>query len=186
MILDKLQKIVQSSDINVTEEQLLDLLKNTKRWPYRYPWNQATVEIINNLGYLTSDLFFTTRNHSGVLYLDYEKWKKYYDLGYTTIISNILDLTEELRILSKKLSDAVGLNINANFYFSKPGQIPSFEHHNHNYHVIVKQIYGNSDWKVEDKKITLKPKDTLLLPKQTLHSVINKKNKKLSLTINIE
>jgi len=186
MILNKLANIVQSSNINITEEQLLELLKNTKRWPYRYPWNQPTIEIINNLGYTTSDLFFSQKNFSGFTYLDYDKWIKYYDLGYTTIVSHVLDLTEELRNLNKKLNDAVGLNISANFYFSKPGQLPSFEHHSHKYSVIIKQIYGSSEWKVEDKKMTLKPQDTLLLPKNTLHSVINKKNKKLSLTINIE
>ena len=120
MILNKLEKIVQSVDINITENQLLDLLKNIKRWPYKYPWGQGSVEIINNLGTLNKELFFSSKNNFGSNYLDFEKWIYYYDLGYTTIISNILDLTKELRILEKKLSDAIGSNINANFYFSKP------------------------------------------------------------------
>jgi mannose-6-phosphate isomerase-like protein (cupin superfamily) len=186
MILNKLEKIVQSVDINITENQLLDFLKNIKRWPYKYPWGQGSVEIINNLGTLNKELFFSSKNNFGSNYLDFEKWIYYYDLGYTTIISNILDLTKELRILEKKLSDAIGSNINANFYFSKPGQLPSFEPHAHSYHVIVKQIYGNSEWQIENKKLILKPKKTLIVPKNTLHAVINKLDKKLSLTINIE
>jgi hypothetical protein len=186
MILNKLEKIVQSVSINITEDQLIDLLKNTKRWPYKYPWGQGSVEIINNLGMPNSELFFSSKNNFNFNYLDFEKWKHYYDLGYTTIVSNVLDLTEELRILEKKLSDAIGSNINANFYFSKIGQIPSFEPHVHDYSVIVKQIYGNSEWQIGNKKLILNPKKTLIVPKNTPHSVINKINKKLSLTINIQ
>ena len=34
--------------------------------------------------------------------LDYEKWYEYYELGYTTIVSNIFDLTDDLRKLDKE------------------------------------------------------------------------------------
>ena len=74
----------------------------------------------------------------------------------------------------------------ANFYFSKPGQIPSFLDHSHPYDVIAKQIYGNSTWRVNDKKIKLKKNYSLIIPANAIHSVIDKSNKKLSLTINIE
>ena len=120
------------------------------------------------------------------MYLDYEKWNEYYELGYTTIISNVFDLTDDLRKLNKSLEKLVGCLINANFYFSKPGQTPSFEHHSHSYHVIAKQIYGNSNWKLGEKAFTLKPNESIIIPAKTMHSVTHKYEKKLSLTINIE
>ena len=72
------------------------------------------------------------------------------------------------------------------FYFSKPGQIPSFPYHKHDYDVIVKQIYGEALWKVENKEFILKPKDTCIIPKNTYHQVLSKNENKLSLTINIQ
>ena len=79
-----------------------------------------------------------------------------------------------------------GLVLNGNFYFSKPNQITSFDSHNHNYDVIVKQIYGESDWVIGDNKFLLKPQKVAIVPKTTNHMVTSKKTKKLSLTINIQ
>jgi hypothetical protein len=176
----KIAEIVKSSDINLTENNILDFLKIKKRWPIVYPGGQPSVEIINNLGTNTSIHFFNADS-----YLNYEEWKRFYDLGYTSILSNIFDLTDELRKLNEKLIYATGCTINGNFYFSKTGQIPSFDYHSHNYNVIVKQIYGISDWKIKDKTYTLKPKDTCIITKNTLHKVVSKNENKLSLTINI-
>ena len=183
--LEKLQDIVDQHEINITEEEMLNLLQNTKRWPLTYPWGQPSVEIINNLESRVAGNFFKNIYNHGV-YLDYEKWHEYYELGYTTIISNVFDLTDDLRKLNKSLEKSVGCLINANFYFSKPGQTPSFEHHSHPYHVIAKQIYGNSDWKLGEKTFTLKPSESIIIPAKTMHSVTHKYEKKLSLTINIE
>ena len=185
MILEKIRSTVESFNLNISEEELLNYLKNTKRWPQKYPWGQPSVEIINNIG-TQSVNFYKAHAYSNQCYLDFDKWYKYYDLGYTSIISNVFDLNDGLRELSSKLSDITGMLLNGNFYFSKPGQIASFDGHTHNYNVIVKQIYGESKWVVGNKNINLKPQKALIVPKMNTHKVVTKINKKLSLTINID
>ena len=177
--LNKLCDIVKSSNINLTENDVLNFLKNKKRWPLSYPWGQPSVEVIDTDSSTHQEFF------SNDSFIDYDECKKYYDLGYTIIISNILDLNNDLRLLNKKLYDETGLAINGNFYFSKPGQVASFKKHNHVYDVIVKQIYGESEWLLNDKPIKLKDGNVCLVPKNTYHQVINKTSNKLSLTLNI-
>ena len=177
--LNKLCDIVKSSNINLTENDIFDFLKNKKRWPFSYPWNQPSVEVIDTSISVKKDFFDVDG------FLNFYNWKKYYDSGYTTILSNILDLNEDLRQLDQKLYDETSLVINGNFYFSKPGQVASFKKHNHNYDVIVKQIYGESEWLLNDVPKKLKAGDVCLVPKNTLHQVINKTSNKLSLTLNI-
>ena len=172
---------IKNFNISLTEADILNFLKIKRRWPIRYPSGQPGVEIITNNGDMRNELFFEA---SG--YIDYKKWKHFYDLGYTTIISNVLDLTEELRNLSHLIKDHVGNDINANFYFGKPGQKPSFDLHTHHYHVIVKQIYGAAEWICGDKKLILKPGETLWIPKEAPHAVVSKEEAKLSLTLNCE
>jgi mannose-6-phosphate isomerase-like protein (cupin superfamily) len=184
-MLQKIKNIVDSHVININEKDVFNFLQNTKRWPLYYPWGQPSVEIITNIGKTAVD-FFRVYNGSRAAYLDFNEWYRYYSLGYTTVMSNIFDLTLELRKLADDLTNATGSSFNANFYFSKPGQIPSFLDHSHPYDVIAKQIYGNSTWRVNDKKIKLKKNYSLIIPANAIHSVIDKSNKKLSLTINIE
>ena len=177
----KLKNIIKSIDVDLTEEDLFNFLKIKRRWPFKYTWGQSSVQILSNNGYLQSNYIFDLDG-----FVNFEKWKKFYDLGFTSVISNILDLNDDLRNIYKQLSEATGLNINGNFYFSKPGQLASFEPHKHNYDVIIKQIYGQSNWVIEDNKFVMKPKDTCIIKKNSIHQVIDKKEKKLSLTINIE
>ena len=181
-MLNDLVEYISDLEINLKEEDILNFLQIEKRWPIRYPYNsQPSVEIINNLGTNSQQDIF---NQKG--YLDYIKWKYFYDLGYTSIISNVLDLTKNLRDLNNYIQSKLGFKINGNFYFSKPGQLPSFRAHSHPYNVIVKQIYGNSRWVNGEKKLNLKPQNTLLIPENTIHQVIAKEDKKLSLTLNLE
>ena len=181
MNLFEVEKVVQSVDINLNEKDIFNFLKIKRRWPYRYPWGQPSIEILSEKETLESKEFFGVDS-----YFIFEQWQRYYDLGFTTIISNVMDLNDDLRTLNKKLTDHTGVSINANFYFSKPGRRASFENHTHEYDVIVKQIYGKSHWIVNDKEFILKPKDTCIIPKNVYHQVINKNENKLSLTINIQ
>ena len=64
--------------------------------------------------------------------------------------------------------------------------MPSFKHHSHPYPVVVKQIYGNSNWKLDEREFILKPNESLIIPAETMHGVTYKSDKKLSLTINLE
>ena len=150
-------------------------------FPSHDPWGQPSIEIIAENEYLVSDLFFKSDS-----YFDFERWKKFYDLGFTTIISNVLDLNEDLRLLNKKLTEHTGLVINGNLYFSKPGRRASFSYHTHEYDVIAKQIYGDAEWKIDEKIYNLKPGNTCIIPKNVYHQVLNKENDKLSLTINLQ
>ena len=180
----QLKNILQAlEDVKVvlTEQELLNLLKIRKRWPKFYPVsNTPSIEVINITG-LKSSAFFSEDG-----YLDYNKWFECYQLGYTTIISNVLDLTEDLRNFSKVLMKEIGFIPHSNFYFSRPGKRASFPSHSHPYDVFVKQIYGTSDWIINGEKIRLFSQKTLVSPKNMLHEVVTKKNKKLSLTMNID
>jgi len=179
----KLKNKIEKFKLSLTEKDILDLLKIEKRWPLKYPWGQGSVEIISEVNsYGPVDFFKARHTHA---FLDYEKWFSYYEKGFTTIISNVFDLTEELRNLSVLIKNEIGLDCNANFYFSRPGKKESFDLHSHEYPVIVKQIYGDVDWQIEDKKFKLTPQKTCLIPINAKHAVISKNNNKLSLTINI-
>ena len=180
MKLNDLAKQIENIKINITEDQVLDYLKIKYRWPFKYSWDQNSVEVINNLGK------GRTRFFDGHGYLLYDEWLKYYDLGYTSIISNVMNLNKDLRELQTLIVKTVGSHANGNFYFSKPGQKPSFDKHRHDYPVIVKQIYGGSTWIIDKKRIILNPQQTLLIDSHTEHEVVTKENKKLSLTLNID
>lgn len=178
-----LNKNIKNTKINISEKDVFSFLQIRKRWPMIYSSNQPTIELIDNLGNNISgnSLFFDSEG-----YLIFNNWLKFYELGYTTIISNVLDLHQDLRKLDDYLSKNFGKRINANFYFSKGGQVPSFSLHNHNYTVIVKQIYGTGHWVLENNKLILENQDTLIIPTRCNHKVYKITDKKLSLTINLE
>jgi mannose-6-phosphate isomerase-like protein (cupin superfamily) len=178
--IDELAKEIKNFKINLKEEDLLNLLRNRKRWPIRYPWGQPSIEIIDNLNKGTVSGFFNADN-----YIDFDKWHQSYEKGFTSILSNVLDLNNDLRKINKLLNDKIGKDINANFYLSRGGQAPSFLSHTHEYPVIVKQIYGTGYWKINNKELILKPQEVVVLPKNSSHQVYKVLDKKLSLTINI-
>lgn len=182
LTLESLNKDIRNMKINISEEDVLYFLQIRKRWPVKYYSNQPTIEIIDNLGNNISgnSLFFDSEG-----YLIYDKWLEFYNLGYTTIMSNVLDLHKDLRNLDKYLNNSFGKRMNANFYFSKGGQLPSFILHNHEYDVIVKQIYGTGYWVLNNNELVLQEQDTLVIPKQSNHQVYKITDKKLSLTINL-
>ena len=178
--LNKLSEEIKNFNINLTEEDILNFLKNKKRWPIRYPWGQPSIQIINNLSINSQTGLFDVDG-----YLNYDNFYSLYELGYTSVISNVLDLNDKLRELNKFLHKKIGSIINANFYFSKGGQTASFKEHQHEYAVIVKQIYGIGYWKINKQELILKPQKSVLLPAECPHEVFKIVDKKLSLTINI-
>lgn len=98
-----------------------------------------------------------------------------------------MDLTSELRSLDDKLYEYKGSETNANLYFSSGTTIkrPSFDPHNHDYHVIVKPIYGSCVWEVNGEQYIADPDGVLILPSGTMHSVVENREPRLSLTINM-
>ena len=53
------------------------------------------------------------------IFLNFDKWHKYYSLGYTTVIGNVLDLNPELRKIENYLTEELGIMCCGNFYFWK-------------------------------------------------------------------
>lgn len=117
----------------------------------------------------------------------FDEWKKYYDLGFTTMISDVLDLTSELRNLRSKIFNIIGTNVEGNFYFTNGGKKvqSSWLPHKHHYNVIVKMIYGDTKWKISNDLIDHSEGNVILIPSETEHSVVECPNKRLSLTINL-
>ena len=182
MIKEKLITVAKNTSLVIDEYKMMELLQMKRRWPLHYSSGQPSVEIINNFN---SDNKGEIFDYNG--YLNFDTWKHYYDLGFTSIISNVLDLTTELRQLNKQLADSIGKQINGNFYFSK-GTIdnkPSFPAHQHDYEVMIKPIFGNSSWLIDDVQINVEPGQIIWLEKNQTHQVIESKEPKLSLTMNV-
>ena len=168
-------QIIKEHEITLDEDGILDLLQIKYRWP------EPALEVINQCQ-KKSDGFFDSRG-----YVYYEKWKRLYDLGFTSLLSNIMDLTAELRSLDDKLFEYKGSETNANMYLSAgtTKHRASFDPHNHDYHVIVKPIYGTCTWVINGKSKEVDPSDVLIIPAGTMHSVVENKEPRLSLTMNL-
>lgn len=173
--LQRAADVVRSHDINITDEQLFDLMQIKHRWP------KGSVEVINQSA-RSSDRFYCEDR-----FLIFKEWKRLYDMGFTSILCNVLDLTRELRDLDEKLLEVKGSYTNANLYFSngtKEHRV-SFPQHKHDYHVVVKSIYGKTVWQVANKILTLNPGDVFILPVDTPHAVVDTPEPRLTLTINV-
>ena len=194
-ILD-LYQIIDEFKIDIDEEDILNLLQIENRWPFKYFYdveNQQIPSLSPIYGKDTPIQVITTENNvefskfydrDGAFIFD--EWKKYYDLGFVTMISNVLDLTPELRNLRKKLFEITGMNLIGNFYFSKHvSSYRSWLPHSHHYSVIVKVIYGKTKWRISDDIFEYTENDTILIPKNTDHSVVECLSDRLTLTINL-
>ena len=147
MYLETAASIIGDHEITLTEEGILDLLQIK----YRFP--EAALEVINQCGN-TSNGFFDSRK-----FIIYDRWKRLYDLGFTTLLNNVMDLTSELRALDDKLFEFKGSETNANFYLSAGTKVkrPSFDPHHHDYDVIVKPIYGTCLWRINGQVEQVSP-----------------------------
>ena len=173
--LETAASIIGDHEITLTEEGILDLLQIK----YRFP--EAALEVINQCGN-TSNGFFDSRK-----FIIYDRWKRLYDLGFTTLLNNVMDLTAELRALDDKLFEFKGSETNANFYLSAGTKVkrPSFDPHHHDYDVIVKPIYGTCLWRINGQVEQVSPEGVLIIPAGTQHSVCSNEEPRLSLTINM-
>ena len=173
--LKRIADVVRTHEVNISEDRIFDLMQIRHRWP------KGSVEVINQLA-RSSDRFYCSDN-----FLIFNEWKKLYDLGFTSILCNVLDLTKELRDLDEKMLAVKGSYTNANIYISAGTQEhrPSFPLHTHDYHVVVKGLYGQTVWQVEDKILTLNPGEVFMIPVETPHAVINSPSPRLTLTLNV-
>jgi len=187
---------VEQSTINITEEMMFDWLKIRNRWPWNAKPNisinhgenyRESVCVLTNVGVKTSS-FYSTHVDTG-LYLDFDKWFWFHERGFLTTIADVLDLHKDLRDIEEKGREILGFSPHANFYFARKSKInettPSFAPHSHPYPVAIKQIYGESLWLLNGKQFILKPQETIYVPRNTEHAVLENSTDKLSLTINI-
>ena len=178
--LNECGNVIANTSINIDEKKMLSLLQ------IKYRWQKDLIHVINHCGVINQD-FFDLNDAC----INYDRWKKFYDMGFTTLMFNVLDLTEELRELNEKLLPIRGSNTLANFYFSKGTETrrPSFDKHTHDYNVIVKPIYGKVHWKVNGEDIiadpVANPRNLIVVPAHTEHQVVASTEPKLSLTINL-
>jgi len=179
MVEDNLIQAIHNKKINLTEDDVLERLLDRFRWPKFYPWKQRTVEVIADVDY--EDLFLLDG------YLDSQKVIKFYEEGYTLIISNSGNMCKDTWIIQQLLNRAFNKNnINCNLYFSKGLKDISYDKHHHDYQVIVKNILGKSKWIIDEKEVLLDNQDCIWFDKFTEHQVVEISDAKLSMTCNIE
>ena len=180
MKVKSLLRTISEMDVNIKEQDILDRLDDRFRWPKTYPWGQPTVEVIQEDGGQHQDFFWEDG------YIDSDKCIKYYQDGYTLIISKIGFLHKEARKVKNELDNFFHFNINCNFYFGTGRKSISFPSHAHNYDVLIKNIYGSSVWLLNNKKTTLDRQRVFYLSKGTKHVVTKITDKKLSMTCNLQ
>lgn len=173
--LDLVYDVIKDHPISIDESLILDLLKIKYRWP------KGHVETINMCSMTMDDYF----DNDG--YLCFDQWKVLYDWGFSSHLHNIMDLTEDLRSLNKKLLEVRGSNTMANIYLSSgtTTKLPSFPPHHHDYHVVVRTIYGRTKWYVDNDILEVEPGATILIPAGTVHAVVEAKEPRLSVTMNV-
>ena len=179
---DKFQKFLEDFKIDIKDEsEVFEWFKIKRRFPHEFHTQRPCVEVINS--------YDGDSQHRGLFdpegFLDIERLKEYYNNNHTIILSNVLDLHEDLRRLEKHLQKTFGFFPgHGNLYFSK--DTGSFPSHDHQYDVMVKQIYGTCFWKIGgDNDVVLAPGDVLYIPKGTTHYVNKVNGPRLSLTINM-
>lgn len=180
--LEKLFETIKNHEVKLTENDIFNFIKNRKRWPHHYPWSQPTIEFITSESIGSQENIFDIDN-----YINFNEWLKIYNLGYTSVISNVLDLNENLRNLNNKIKNIFGKFLCGNFYINngKKNFNPSWKLHSHDYDVIVKMIYGKCEWQINDIKEVFNHKNTIYISKNVPHAVLKIIKPKLSLTLNI-
>ena len=176
------KELLEEYTLHIEEKDILNFWKIRRRFPHEFHTQTPSIEVINS--------YDGESNQRGVFdsegYLEYSKILDYYEKGHTIIMSNVFDLTEELRMLEGAISDSFAFYpVYGNFYMSKEDK-GGFKSHDHQYDVYVKQIYGTSHWVLgETENVTVNPGDVIYIPKYTKHYVNNTDGPRLSLTINM-
>lgn len=176
-LVDKISAI----KIDLSEDKLLNILKIRKRWPFVDNKGTRHINMINNI-----DGRSTTFFHDIDGYLNFEKFYYWYDKGYTFILIDILDLVPEFNIIKKLLWDHFGHQPFGNIYFTKGQQKISFDEHSDEYDIFVKNIYGTSEWKINNQTFKMENQNCIFLKEGVKHQVISVPEKRLSLTIGLQ
>ena len=179
--LDSVLEIVYKSPIDINESMILERLRDRYRWPKFYNSNCPTVERIIGEDGLKSQDFFSEVDD----YLQPEKLIKFYNEGYTLVISGVQYLFNDIATITDKISNRFGVEINSNMYMSKGSKIVSYPYHDHDYAVIIKNIQGRSRWKIDGNEYELRDQNVFFIDKFKWHNVEEIYDFKLSITFNL-
>ena len=165
--------------IQIDLDWILQSLADRYRWPVRYHDGQPSVEVILEDGSKTDILF----QQDG--YLNSEIVTKYFNEGYTILISRVQKMHPDIIKLGNLVDHYVNSEVNMNFYFGKGEKSVSFPPHRHKYPVMVKNVQGISEWLIGDRNYTLLDQGVLYFDAGTNHAVTKIIEPKFSITCNL-
>ena len=177
---DVLEQIARMK-IDLSEADVLERLFDRKRFPQKYHDGFSSIDMIMDDGEKDESNYLFKEDG----YLDSQKAVSAYLSGYTLILSDVGFLFEQTARLQYLLNDSFDQEVWCNFYFGKGERTPSFPPHSHPYEVIVKNIFGKSEWVIDSNAYIVQDQDVLYLPKESLHQVTKIFSTKLSITCNI-
>lgn len=179
--LNKILTMVYNSPLRITEDMVLERIRDRYRWPKSYSTGCPTIERIARAdGYKEQDFFSPIDDC-----LLYDKFLKLYSQGHTFVISGVQYLFNDIASVTDRLNKEFGLEINSNMYISKGSKVVSYPYHNHDYAVIIKNIEGKSKWLIENKEYMLEDQNVFFIDKAKWHCVQEIDNFKLSITFNL-
>lgn len=181
------QTINDLSITDIDDHILMGRILDRYRWPIEYIenpesfWsrkNKSSIEVFLENGTVSANFFLNDN------YVHSEKVLEYYTLGHTVIISKVEYISEDVAKITRILNEHYR-DVTANIYWGKGTSSISFPLHDHNYHVLVKNVSGKSIWTVGDKEILLENQYALYFDAFTKHSVNKIIEPKLSITFNL-
>ena len=179
--LNRVVNMVYSSPLRISEDMVLERIRDRYRWPKSYPTGCPTIErIARDDGYKEQD-FFSPIDEC----LLYDKFLKLYSQGHTFVISGVQYLFNDIAAISDRLNKEFGIEINSNMYISKGSKVISYPYHEHDYAVIIKNIAGKSKWLIDDNEYVLEDQNVFFIDKAKWHCVKEIEDFKLSITFNL-
>ena len=181
MVEDNFFQIIKDIKVNLSEEIVLERLHDRLRWPKIYQhFNQPSIEAILEDGSKTQDFFCDDG------YIDAEKCIKKYQEGYTLIFSQVGSFCRDTLLIQNILKEKFKKHVWCNFYLGNGRKSVSFKKHRHEYAVVVKNIFGQSKWIINEQPIILKNQEVIYFGKDIDHQVVEINNAKMSMTCSID
>ena len=88
-VLERCKTVIENHKINITEDDVFQFLKIRKRWPVRYrETNIPSVEVITQGHSVEQHNYICGPDN----FLDFNLVMKYYNLGYTILLYDVLDV----------------------------------------------------------------------------------------------
>ncbi len=179
--LNNILAFVYNAPLRITEDMVLERVRDRYRWPKLYPTGCPSIErIARNDGWKEQDFF----SHVDDCLL-YDKFIKLYDQGHTFVLSGVQYLFSDIANITDRLNKEFDIEVNSNMYISKGSKVISYPYHDHDYAVIIKNIQGSSKWLIDDNEYLLENQNVFFIDKHKWHCVKEIFGFKLSITFNL-